>query len=411
MKERKNRNTKQTNIFRNKLIISIVIMGMIFIVLTYFIMPEIQGFPPYSENLEFQEKVQTLTHIEQYTIVFIVGFGIQIILINYLFKRVYKYLNKYYRKEEISHEEILQIRKDCMIIPYKLYLSQLSLFLIVGITFNFIMLIEFFTIIKFTLMVVSLTSLISLFIFIITKKFLDQVLETTYEITDYYQIKNATRISVVANLMMQMIPFLAVILIIVSLLGYAKSTERRGQASVNYYKVYLETQDIQTNQVNEKELRSILDTIPLEQETDYYFIIQPEDKNIYVSNSNGEVSQFMLDYRDFFIEKTNGITYEKFGVDEQAYMIELNDEIGNTWHIGFKFRTTDKELLLYHFAIIVVMMILYIVLLRIWARSVSENVRRISKNLKAILDETRDPNSILPIMSSDEYRRPIILLQ
>ena len=74
-----------------------------------------------------------MTHIQQYTVAYIFGISIHLFSFSVLMRNIYKYLNKYYRKEKISYEEVQNVRRDCINIPYKVFFVQIVLFIGVGL--------------------------------------------------------------------------------------------------------------------------------------------------------------------------------------------------------------------------------------------------------------------------------------
>ena len=352
----------------------ILIIDAIAVILVYFIMPSVQNFPPLSEDFAFQDVVQPVTHVQQYTIVYLIGISIHLFTFKFLMKKIYAYLNKYYRKEKITYQEIREVRKDCINIPYKVFFVQLSLIILIGVIFNFIMLASAFSILRFTLMIIAIASIISIVLLIGTQKFLYNVILTTYEVSNRYDRKNGFRIKNSQNLLFQMVPFIAVVLIVISLIGYSKAVQQEGYSIGNYYRAYIESKEIRPSEVNMEDLKEILSTIPIQDESNYYFIISPNDEEIYVSNPDGEISDFVLKYRDFFYEQTNGFLYEKFGVDEQLYAMNLQDTNGDTWYIGFKYPVIDMDLLLYYFTMIIILLAVYSTLLYILAHNISTSL-------------------------------------
>lgn len=399
----KNKTTKELKKFKFNFTLMVFIIDAIAVVIIYYIMPLVQNFPPFSEDFAFQARVQTFTHVQQYTIVFIIGLSIHLFSFKFLMKKIYKYLNKYYKKENISYKEIQEVRKDCINIPYKVFFAQMILIISIGIMFNFIMLANSFAILKFTLMIIAISSIISIILLMGTQRFLSSVLMTTYDITNKYEKNIGFRITNSQNLLFQMVPFIAVILIIISLIGYSKAVQQEGFSKGNYYRAYMESKNINSNQVNPDNLKSILSEIPLQDESDYYYIIDNND-NIYVSNPNGNISPFVLAYRDFFFSKSNGFLYEKFGVDEQLYAMKLQDNTGGNWYIGFKYTVIDMNLLIYYMALIFIVLFIYSILLYIWSHNISMNLIRTTTSLKNILDEENiEKAKPLPITSNDEF--------
>ena len=397
----KQKNTIEVKKHKLKFIGLVIIADLIAVVMSYFIMPLAQNFPPFTEDFGFQDAVQPLTHIQQYTIALIMGVSIHLFSFKLLTKRIYAYMNKYYRKQKISYEEIKRVRTDCINIPYKFFAFQIILFLGVGLIFNFIMLANLLSIIRFTLMILSIAALLSILMLIVTQRYLTQILLTTYKVCPTYEKHTGYRITNSKNIIIQITPVFLVILIVLSLIGYSKAITQEGYASANYYRAYIANKDIQKNDVNMENIKKILDTIPLKNDWDYYFIITPNDEQIYTSKQDGEVSTFALSYRDFFDSKTDGIWYEKFGVDEQLCSTKLIDNNGKTWYIGFKYQTIDVDLLVYYSIIIAVVTILFSYIVYYLTKNLSKELIKISTSLKEIL--TTGTGQQLPITSNDEY--------
>ncbi len=397
----KQKNTKEVKKQKLKFFGLVVIADFIAVMISYLIMPLAQNFPPYTENFAFQDAVQPLTHIQQYTIALIIGVCLHMFSFKLLTKNIYKYMNKYYRKEKISYEEIKKVRAECINIPYKFFAFQIILFFTVGLFFNFVMLANALSIIRFTLIILSIASLLAILMLIVTQKYLTQVLLTTYNVCTKYEKHTGFRITNSKNIIIQITPIFLVILIVLSLIGYSKAVTQEGFASANYYRAYIDTKNIQPSDVTTDNLKEILDTIPLKNNWDYYFIITPDDKEIYTSKEDGEISSFVLAYRDFFSERTNGIWYEKFGVDEQLCSTKLTDINGDTWYIGYKYQTVDTNLLVYYSLIILFVTLVFSYIVYYLTKNLSKDLITISTSLKDIL--TTGTGKQLPITSNNEY--------
>lgn len=397
----KQKNTKEVKRQKLKFFGLVVIADFIAVMISYLIMPLAQNFPPYTENFAFQDAVQPLTHIQQYTIALIIGVCLHMFSFKLLTKNIYKYMNKYYRKEKISYEEIKKVRAECINIPYKFFAFQIILFFTVGLFFNFVMLANALSIIRFTLIILSIASLLAILLLIVTQKYLTQVLLTTYNVCTKYEKHTGFRITNSKNIIIQITPIFLVILIVLSLIGYSKAVTQEGFASANYYRAYIDTKNIQPSDVTTDNLKEILDTIPLKNNWDYYFIITPDDKEIYTSKQDGEISSFVLAYRDFFSEKTDGIWYEKFGVDEQLCSTKLTDINGDTWYIGYKYQTVDTNLLVYYSIIILFVTLVFSYIVYYLTKNLSKDLITISTSLKDIL--TTGTGKQLPITSNNEY--------
>ena len=398
------KDTKEVKSFKRKFIWLVSIIDAITVILTYNIMPLVQGFPPNSEDLAFQSAVLPVTHIQQYIIVFFIGITVHLLTFKFLMKDIYKYLNKYYRKENISYKEIYNVRKKCINIPYKVAIFHIFLIIGIGIIFNFIMLASAFAIIKFTLMIVAIASVIAIAILVGTQKLFYSVIMTTYNLTDKYEKNIGYRITNSKNLLLQVIPVICVIMIVVTLIGYSQTVSQEGLATANYYKAYLSSKNIKPSEVDMQSLKDILSSIPLENEDDYYYIISPNDEEIFVSKEDGSISDFVLKYRDYFFKEDSGMLYEKFESDEQLYALRLKDSDGKEWYVGYKFIVMDSDLLIYYTEIIILVIFAFSVLLLIWSRNISNNLIKTTSRLKEMAEEDYvDDSKPLPIASNDEF--------
>ena len=206
------------------------------------------------------------------------------------------------------------------------------------------------------------------------------------------------------NLLLQVTPFIAVVLIVISLIGYSKTVSQEGRTIANYYKAYLSSKNITPSQVNTQSLKNILKSIPLQSEKDYYFIIPPHDENIYVSKEGETLNNFILQYRNFFYDENTGMLYDKYESDEQLYALKLEDSSGETWYIGFKFPVIDIDLLVNYSEIIFSVLIAFSILLYIWSKNISNNLIKTTNSLKEIVTANNvSDNTVLPITSNDEF--------
>ena len=129
--------TREVKKLKRKILFFLALINLIIVICSYNIMPVIFNYPPFAEsNFKFQNDIEPLNHIQQYIVVFIVLTIIFSFIINILMKNIFCFLNKYYRKQNISDEEKEKIRKDCFNIPYQFYLSEITISWAIGIIFS-----------------------------------------------------------------------------------------------------------------------------------------------------------------------------------------------------------------------------------------------------------------------------------
>lgn len=393
-------NTTEVKKMKLRLYTLIIFVNLILIFVTYKVMPIIQNYPPNSENIAFQKSVEKLSHVEQYIMIFVVGTAIHIFTLNKSLKNIYRFLNKYHNKEKISYDEIKETRKDCITVPYKFYLLQIIIVLVLGMSLTFLLISDGLAILKFFLMLLAITTLIEIIQFTFIQRELKNVMIKTYRSESKYEKNLGLRLNFSTNLILQIIPFIGVSIIIISLIGYAKATEEFAKTNASYYEAYLENRNF--NNVNLNEIKENLKSIPLKSKDDYYFIYIPDISYEYTSKPEAKISDFFKKYLDFYFEGSSDIIYEFYGTEQQAYTLKLKDNTGMNWYIGFEYTTTDHTLMAYYITIIIGALMIYTIFIYILAKNISNNIVNVSNSLEEILKGKNKNKEKIAIVSNDE---------
>ena len=393
-------NTTEVKKMKLRLYTLIIFVNLILIFVTYKVMPIIQNYPPNSENIAFQKSVEKLSHVEQYIMIFVVGTAIHIFTLNKSLKNIYRFLNKYHNKEKISYDEIKETRKDCITVPYKFYLLQIIIVLVLGMSLTFLLISDGLAILKFFLMLLAITTLIEIIQFTFIQREHKNVMIKTYRSESKYEKNLGLRLNFSTNLILQIIPFIGVSIIIISLIGYAKATEEFAKTNASYYEAYLENRNF--NNLNLNEIKENLKSIPLKSKDDYYFIYIPEISYEYTSKPEAKISDFFKKYLDFYFEGSSDIIYEFYGTEQQAYTLKLKDNTGMNWYIGFEYNTTDHTLMAYYITIIIGALMIYTIFIYILAKNISNNIVNVSNSLEEILKGKNKNKEKIAIVSNDE---------
>lgn len=393
-------NTTEVKKMKLRLYTLIIFVNLILIFVTYKVMPIIQNYPPNSENIAFQKSVEKLSHVEQYIMIFVVGTAIHIFTLNKSLKNIYRFLNKYHNKEKIPYDEIKETRKDCITVPYKFYLLQIIIVLVLGMALTFLLISDGLAILKFFLMLLAITTLIEIIQFTFIQRELKNVMIKTYRSESKYEKNLGLRLNFSTNLILQIIPFIGVSIIIISLIGYAKATEEFAKTNASYYEAYLENRNF--NNVNLNEIKENLKSIPLKSKDDYYFIYIPDISYEYTSKPEAKISDFFKKYLDFYFEGSSDIIYEFYGTEQQAYTLKLKDNTGMNWYIGFEYNTTDHTLMAYYITIIIGALMIYTIFIYILAKNISNNIVNVSNSLEEILKGKNKNKEKIAIVSNDE---------
>ena len=375
----------------------LILLELVVISLMSFLVPKLSNYPPNSENAEFQRQIEPITHNMQYLLLGSLGIILYILFVSIVLKDVFKYL-KNYNKVTPTFEELERIRKKCFNFQKQIVYVQLIVIIVVLVILFSSMKLDLHLIFKFLLIYFSFFSVAGLISGILTQNDMDRIIKSTYEINNnYVEIKRPTKFS--NELLYNLLPFFIVLLITISLLGYSRTCNAIGEENYYYYKLYVNSLDC--NNKNIDALKKLLDSVPLKNENDYYFIIT--DNDTILSNKDGNISEFFLKYANMYLDKTDGRVYEYYGVEQEGYVKSITLNTGEHSYIGFKYSTTNSELIKYFFTISIISTIFYIFILIIWSKKVSRNIIQVAENLSEIAKQNNVSNiNNLPITDTNE---------
>lgn len=376
------------------------IIDILTIIIAGITLPILFNYPPYSDLSTFQEKVEPFTHFQQYLSMFILLTVVHYFMARKMFKRIYIFLQKKYSNKEILEQETMAVRKDCVEIPYKILFIQTSIITLVVLGLSIFLTNSIYFIIRFTLYGFSVSYLVSLFLMLIIQRKLNTILIVTYD-NNHYSKDFSRRLNFSTNLIVQVIPFLTVAIITIVLISYNQIVTKNSDIFYTYYKDKLEDINLKEDEISLESIAKELNKIELYNEKDYYFI-KSKDKVVF-SKEGKENSLFFTEYLNMFFEEMNGKIYEYYAVEEEASVIKKVDEDGEEWYFGFKYSTTDDQVIIFNNYLIIAAVSLYTIILIWWSRNIVGNIQKVSNSLKSILEiESVEIKQILPIMSNDE---------
>lgn len=374
----------------------LLLLEVAVIVLMRFLIPVLSNYPPYSEAIDFQLKIEVLTHDQQYILLGIFALLLQTFFIKIFFSDIFKYIKK--DPKDVTIKETEQVRLQCYKIPKKLFFVQTVLLGIVLCMLFSMVQISIILCIKFLLIYFSFFIASWVISMVLIRSDLNAIIESTYTIN-----KNVTsfgkKTKFYKNLLLNLIPFFIFIMITISLLGYSKVTEQNGENGYYYYKQAMN--DIDFDNETLETISTKLDNIPLRNSSDYYFIIGSNEKKF--SSNSGNATNFFIEYANEFLDQTDGRVYEYYGVEEQGYAKRITLQDSSSVLIGFKYTTTNVEIMTYFVGISIAAIIVYIIILLIWTKNISKNISEISNRLTEISKKDNVINeSPLPLLSNDE---------
>lgn len=375
----------------------LILLEVVVIMLMNFLVPKLSNYPPNSENMAFQKQIEPITHDMQYLLLGFLGIVLYITFVSIILKDVFKYV-KNYDTVKHSFNELEHIRKKCFSFQKQIIFVQLIVIILVLIILFSSMKLDLHLIFKFLLIYFSFFSVAGLISGILTQSDMDAIIKSTYAInSNYAPIQHPSKFS--RELLYNLLPFFIVLLITISLLGYSRTCNAIGEENYYYYKLYLNAFNCDNKSIDE--LKKILNTIPLKNSDDYYFIVSGNETII--SNNDGNISDFFLKYADMYLDKTDGRVYEYYGVEEEGYIKSVTLSNGEHVYIGFKYSTTNSELIRYFFTISIVSTIFYIFILIIWSKKVSRNIIQVAESLAEIAEQKNISNlKNLPITDTNE---------
>lgn len=379
-----------------RIYIKLLLLEVAVIVLMRFLIPVLSNYPPYSEAIDFQLKIEVLTHDQQYILLGIFALLLQTFFIKIFFSDIFKYIKK--DPKDVTIKETEQVRLQCYKIPKKLFFVQTVLLGIVLCMLFSMVQISIILCIKFLLIYFSFFTASWVISMVLIRSDLNAIIESTYTIN-----KNVTsfgkKTKFYKNLLLNLIPFFIFIMITISLLGYSKVTEQNGENGYYYYKQAMN--DIDFDNETLETISTKLDNIPLRNSSDYYFIIGSNEKKF--SSNSGNATNFFIEYANEFLDQTDGRVYEYYGVEEQGYAKRITLQDSSSVLIGFKYTTTNVEIMTYFVGISIAAIIVYIIILLIWTKNISKNISEISNRLTEISKKNNVINeSPLPLLSNDE---------
>lgn len=374
----------------------LLLLEVAVIVLMRFLIPVLSNYPPYSEAIDFQLKIEVLTHDQQYILLGIFALLLQTFFIKIFFSDIFKYIKK--DPKDVTIKETEQVRLQCYKIPKKLFFVQTVLLGIVLCMLFSMVQISIILCIKFLLIYFSFFTASWVISMVLIRSDLNAIIESTYTIN-----KNVTsfgkKTKFYKNLLLNLIPFFIFIMITISLLGYSKVTEQNGENGYYYYKQAMN--DIDFDNETLETISTKLDNIPLRNSSDYYFIIGSNEKKF--SSNSGNATNFFIEYANEFLDQTDGRVYEYYGVEEQGYAKRITLQDSSSVLIGFKYTTTNVEIMTYFVGISIAAIIVYIIILLIWTKNISKNISEISNRLTEISKKNNVINeSPLPLLSNDD---------
>lgn len=361
------------------------------------ITPAVMNYPPGSINTDFDIQMSYIPYYLQYTLGCILGLLFVSLSIKFSVREIDKWYQLPECKKYANKKMVLNIRKKCLKLPYILLIAEFGLptlaaFIIFFTTGSHLAVLFA----KLCILLISAGLILSVVSFIFSKSLYNQVLADTYKKGDYI----GPRIGLPTKIFIQILPLIIICILITSLIGFSKITSEKGNLIFKIYSERLNNYFDKNKIYTDSEIIEGLNKIQLINNEDSIFIIY-NDKTSYSSN-NTEFSNFLIEYTFQLSEKYDGRTYDTYGLDTSGATIKLQTATGFVY-AGILFTVPTNSSLVYYTIAAIVLLIISIVILFMFTKSLIDDLHFITNKFKEIY-KTSNIQLVgeLPIISNDE---------
>lgn len=388
-----------------KLLMALTLGLLVLSTIYYFLIPMILNYPKGTYGTQFQIEVENTNYFSQVLLIASAIFAIFIIDAFCQTKFLIKYSDLLKNPQKYSMKEIDYVRNKLFTTPY--YLLLLNIIIpSIALTFIHAFTINQFSIttLKLFILVVSLMTLYVTSVFIYTCNLFKKIL-VTLPFSNEAHLKKST---LKKRLFYNILPLILISVLFTSLLGYSLVSIKTGNSifetyrnSLYYFKEY-NTFDSFENLLQRTNSLKLLD------EKDFIFIKTSD--NTYL-NKNGEpieVSAFFNKYLNELSSNNSGRVYEYYGIDCQAATIDITVDNTN-YTVGIYFSIIPYEVLLDFTISFIVLMLINVIMLELFAKSLSTDITIISDSFMNMTKST-DTSVMQPLAltSNDEFGNLII---
>ena len=381
---------KQKNI-SSKISISFSIITMIVAVVFYFLLPSLLNYPPDAINTQFDKEVSKLYYIYQYMI----AVAVIILLFIIYFKISLRKIDRWIKKKDI--ESIPEVRSICYKYPFKLFVAiEIFPVIIVLATLMATGSHPLILLFKIGILVFSFATLVSSLFLIISKNIFYPILKETSKYVKKGEVNRKS--SLITRLIFQIFPSILVTALLISLIGYSRLINEKGNLLNTYYMT-----EIRYLEINDEEdlLEQIQNQLKNEllSEKDYIFIEKPNGE---IETSNGEqISEFFIKYMHELSESHNNRVYEAYTIDEQG-VIDKVQYRGEEYTIGIHYEVVSPSLLSYFLFSSGLLFIFNLIILRYVVKSINNDLENVTEGMESILKNNDNiQENKLPLTSND----------
>lgn len=387
-----------------KLLFALTLGLVVLSTIYYFLIPMILNYPEGTYGTYFQKEVENTDYITQVLLISLAIFSIFAILTFWKTKFLIKYNDLIEYPNRYSIKEINYVKNKLLTVPYSLFLlniiiPSIALTVIHAFTIHQLGI----TTLKLFILVFSLMTLYVTSVFIYTCNIFKQILIKL----PYDDTIGLRKDSLKKRIFYNIAPLILVSILFTSLLGYSIVSIKTGNSLFETYRNSLHYLTSYNDFSSLDDLRTQLHTISLLGADDFIFI---KHNNTYIDVDGNEIqlSKFFDKYLNELSNSNNGRVYEYYGIDCQGATIniKINNEI---YTLGIYFYILSTDILLYFSISFIILVLMNIIILTLFARSLSSDITIISSSFSSMA-KNNDIDIIQPLAltSNDEIGKLII---
>lgn len=373
--------------FTTKLAFIQNVLYLIFGIFVYPLIPYLLNYPPNSIDNHFQTTVVGMQYSVQFVLLFLLGVIQNFVILYFVFRKLNNWQKYTKKNDEANIKEIYRIRNLCAngmykLIPIHVIITAIILFIVFTLTST-----EFSLTLQLSAIICIWVIISDLLLYVFTGRRFEKILRDTYEsVKDRKDI--ISRLEVRPKMLFQYVSCLLVLLFVITLFGYSRILYERGE--------FLKEKELNelTNMIEENP-EEILDIVT-EKDSDYFIL----DENGNSILRGYEISKFAREYILHYPETNR--TYQQYGSSIEGVFQEVN--IGDKkYYVGKMYDVMPFSYTLLFAAFDVSLLIIYIIVIDCFSRSVTYQLRTITESLNKIGKGEVEMTSQLSVTSNDEF--------
>lgn len=388
-----------------KLLFALTIGLVILSTIYYFLIPMVLNYPAGTYGTYFQKEVENTDYITQVLLIALAIFAIFAILTFCKTRFLIKYNDLIEHPNKYSIKEINYVKNKLLTVPYSLFLLSLIIPSIALTVIHAYTIHQFgITTLKLFILVISLMTLYVTSVFIYTRNIFKKILLNL----PYDDTKGLKETSLKTRIFYNIAPLILVSILFTSLLGYSMVSIKTGISLFETYHNSLVYFDKYNDFTSLNDLTDKLHGFNLLGEDDFIFIKKPDGSYIDVEQNKIELSKFFDKYLNELSPSNNGKVYEYYGIDCQGATINISVNNEN-YVVGIYFYILSLDVLYYFTISFIVLLIINIIILNLFAKSLSNDITTISSSFSEMA-KNKDINMMKPLAltSNDEIGKLII---